>query len=105
MEGELTDPAVARWILEFYRENHKDYLKEEYREAEETEEAARRIDILDCFEVFNIPSYRKHKYAYADMEFIRYEDVHNKEIVREDDRQAAFPGISFTKKYRETGNE
>ena len=103
-EGDLKDPALARWILEFFRENQKEFLKEEYREAlpEEADGNAtlRSFDILECFEVYNIPSYRKHKYAYADMEFTRYEDVHNKEIVREDNRQGTFPGIEFSKKYK-----
>lgn len=95
---EPEDPVITRWILEFFREYQPEFLKEEYRSAEST--PAGRIDILECFIVENIPSYRKHKYAYADMEFTRYEDVHGKPIVSKGgSRLANFPGISFSKKY------
>lgn len=98
---EPEDPVMTRWILEFFREYHPEYLKEEYRDREKS--PAGRIRILDCFEVFNIPSYRKHKYAYSDMEFTRYEDVHGKPIRSKSgdglNQLANFPGISFSKKY------
>ena len=94
---EPEDPVMTRWILEFYREYHPEYLKEEYREPGSG--MTGRVNILDCFIVENIPSYRKHKYAYADMDFTRYEDVHGKPIVRKSKRLADYPGISFSKKY------
>ena len=95
---EPEEPVMTRWILEFFREYHPEFLKEEYRSAEGG--AGGRINILDCFETDRIPSYRKHKYAYADMEFTRYEDVHGKPIESKGgSRLANFPGISFSKKY------
>ena len=104
---EPEDPVMTGWILGFFREYQPDFLKDEYRDPEKV--PAGRINILDCFETERIPSYRKHKYAYADMEFTRYEDVHGKPIESKSgsrpNQLANFPGITFSKKYEAILNQ
>ena len=104
---EPEDPVMTRWILEFFREYQPEFLKDEYRDPDGIPDG--RIDILDCFVTERIPSYRKHKYAYADMEFTRYEDVHGKPITGKSggrpDQLANFPGITFSRKYEAILNQ
>lgn len=51
------------------------------------------MDILQCFEVGKIPSYRR-RFAYSDLTMTTMEDIRNGNV-KKDERKATFPGIQF----------
>lgn len=92
--SDLNEPSVCHWILSFFQEFHPEYLYEGIC----IQETNNLDQLLTCFNVDTIPSYRDNR-AYKDLEITRMEDVKNG-TVKEDNRQATFPGMTFSKKYK-----
>ncbi|MBR5047428.1 MAG: hypothetical protein IKX76_04255, partial [Eubacterium sp.] len=79
-------PDVRQVIYEFYKDHFPSYLKEGL-----TGDMTRE-NLLDCFEVFEIPDYRP-KYAYPGL--VNLEDL-RKGLVHFDDKpKYAFPGLEM----------
>ena len=90
-EANVRDPQVKQLIYEFYHEHFPEYLKEDIPKD------LRGVDILDCFEVFKMPSYRP-KYAYPGLvtiEDLRAGNVHDESPLH------SYPGLEFVGKYKE----
>ena len=79
----------ARWILEFFKEYRPDFLRSDLQEYLNHNP----MDILQCFEVGKIPSYRR-RFAYSDLTMTTMEDIRNGNV-KKDERKATFPGIQF----------
>ncbi len=101
--AELTDPRTKRFLLAFYRHHFPDYLKEEYRkdfpldDSDESREKLASLDILDCFEVDHMPGYNQ---GYAYREILTVKDLRAGKTGDEHKTRTAFPGMTFTDKYR-----
>ena len=101
--AELTDLRSKRFLLSFYRTLFPDYLKEEFRgkfpldDSRETEERLAAINILDCFEADHMPGYDR---GYAYHEILTVEDLRAGKTGDEHKPKTAFPGMTFTDKYR-----
>ncbi|MDO4978161.1 MAG: hypothetical protein Q4E53_12970 [Eubacteriales bacterium] len=92
---DLSDKTLCKWILAFAQDYKLQFLKSDIPENP----LENGFSILDCFDASKIPDYRKNT-AYSDLTITRMEDVKNKSIV-EDTRKATFPGMTFSKKYKE----
>ena len=101
--AELTDLRSKRFLLSFYRTLFPNYLKEEYRagfpldDSPETAKLLSSINILDCFEVDHMPGYDR---GYAYHEILTVEDLRAGKTEDEHKPKTAFPGMTFTDKYR-----
>ena len=84
-EADLKELPVKQVIYEFYREHFPTYLKKGIPE-DMTDQ-----DILECFEVFQMPDYRP-KHAFPGL--VTLEDIRAGNV-RPDERKAAFPGLEF----------
>ncbi|MBQ9157405.1 MAG: hypothetical protein IJ137_11570 [Eubacterium sp.] len=85
--ADISQPEVKQVIYEFYKEHFPGYLKEGLPEILTEED-----NILDCFEVFNMPDYRP-KHAFPGL--ITLEDLRNGLIHDEDKPKYAFPGLEL----------
>ena len=103
MHADLTDLRTKRFLLAFYRRYFPDYLKEEYRgdypleDGEESRKKLLSVDILDCFEVDHMPGYNQ---GYAFKEILTVKDLRAGKTGDEHKTKTAFPGMTFTDKYR-----
>ncbi|MCD8020994.1 MAG: hypothetical protein LUF92_15890 [Clostridiales bacterium] len=79
-------PEVQQVIYEFYKDHFPNYLKEGIPDD------MTRINILDCFEVFNMPDYRP-KHAFPGL--ITLEDLRNGNVHDEDKPKYSFPGLEL----------
>ncbi len=84
-EANLRDHQVKQVIYEFFKEHFPGYLKAGLPDD------MKDMDILECFEVFNMPDYRP-KHAFPGL--VTLEDIRAGNV-RPDERQAAFPGLEF----------
>lgn len=86
--ADIKDPDVKQVIYEFYKDHFPSYLKEGIPE-DMTDQ-----NILECFEVFNMPDYRP-KHAFPGL--ITLEDIRNGNIHDEDKPRFSFPGLELIK--------
>lgn len=91
-EEDLDNENLCRWILSFFQEYRPEYLKKAF----EPDEIYNFEQLLECFDVNAIPSYRDNR-AYSDLEITRMEDVRNGNV-KKDNRKASFPGMTFSSK-------
>ncbi len=82
---ELKDREAQKVVYAFYREHFPGYLKEGLPED------LGDMEVLDCFEVFNMPSYRP-KYAYPGL--MTLEDLRAGRV-KDERPQFAFPGLEL----------
>ena len=86
LPAELSRREVRQVIYEFYKEHFPSYLKKGIPGD------MSQVDILNCFEVFNMPDYRP-KHAYPGL--VKLEDM-RKGLVHDDDKpKYAFPGLEL----------
>ena len=79
-------PEVRQVIFEFYKDHFPDYLRKGIPED------MTKYDLLNCFEVFNMPDYRP-KHAFPGL--VKLEDM-RKGLVYDDDKpKYSFPGLEF----------
>lgn len=83
---EIKRPEVKQVIYEFYKEHFPQYLKQDLPED------MTDVDILECFEVFQMPDYRP-KHAFPGL--ITLEDLRNGNVHDEDKPKYAFPGLEL----------
>lgn len=88
MPAELTRPEVKQVIYEFYREHFPQYLKKDIPED------LTDVNILDCFEVFNMPDYRPQQ---AFPGIVTMKDIKEGNVHDEDLPKFAFPGLELYK--------
>ncbi|MBS6722031.1 MAG: hypothetical protein KH268_03350 [Clostridiales bacterium] len=86
MPADLKRPEVKRVIYEFYKEHFPNYLKDGIPED------LTDVNILDCFEVFNMPDYRP-KHAFPGL--VTLEDIRNGNVHDEDKPRHSFPGLEL----------
>ena len=86
MPADLKRPEVKRVIYEFYKEHFPNYLKDGIPED------LTDVNILDCFEVFNMPDYRP-KHAFPGL--VTLEDIRNDNVHDEDKPRHSFPGLEL----------
>lgn len=86
MPADLKRPEVKKVIYEFYKEHFPEYLKDGIPED------LTDINILDCFEVFNMPDYRP-KHAFPGL--VTLEDIRNGNVHDEDKPRFSFPGLEL----------
>lgn len=98
-EADFNNISLLRWILSFYKEYHPEYLCKDIS----PEEIKNLNQLLICFNVDAIPSYRDNR-AYEDLELTTMKDIKNG-IMKKDSRQATFPGMTFSEKYRKGTDE
>lgn len=77
---------VKQVIYEFYREHFPSYLKKGLPED------MSQHNILECFEVFNMPDYQP-KHAFPGL--VTLEDIRNGRVHDEDKPKYAFPGLEL----------
>lgn len=94
MPADLKRPEVKRVIYEFYKEHFPNYLKDGIPED------LTDVNILDCFEVFNMPDYRP-KHAFPGL--VTLEDIRNGNVHDEDKPRYSFPGLELYGGRREDG--
>ena len=86
MPADLKRPEVKRVIYEFYKEHFPNYLKDGIPED------LTDVNILDCFEVFNMPDYRP-KHAFPGL--VTLKDIRNGNVHDEDKPRHSFPGLEL----------
>lgn len=86
MPADLKRPEVKQVIYEFYKEHFPEYLKDGIPKD------LTDINILDCFEVFNMPDYRP-KHAFPGL--VTLEDIRNGNVHDEDKPRFSFPGLEL----------
>ena len=86
MPADLKRPEVKQVIYEFYKEHFPEYLKDGIPED------LTDVNILDCFEVFNMPDYRP-KHAFPGL--VTLEDIRNGNVHDEDKPRFSFPGLEL----------
>lgn len=92
MPAELSERDVKQVIYEFFKEHCPHYLKADVPEEMED------VNILECFEVFNMPDYRP-KHAFPGL--VTLEDIRNGNV-HDDKPMYAFPGLElFSSKSKE----
>ena len=95
VSADLKRPEVKQVIYEFYKEHFPTYLKEGIPED------LTDVNILECFEVFNMPDYRP-KHAFPGL--VTLEDIRSGKVHDEDKPKYSFPGLElFTGRKREDG--
>lgn len=82
---ELKDRTAQKVVYAFYRDHKPQYLKEDLPED------LGSMQILDCFEVFKMPSYRP-KYAYPGL--VTLEDLRAGRV-KDERPQYAYPGLEL----------
>lgn len=85
LPAELDRPEVKQVIYEFYKEKFPSYLKADLPED------MTDVNILECFEVFNMPDYRP-KHAFPGL--VTLEDLRNGNV-HFDKPQHSFPGLEL----------
>ena len=86
MPADLKRPEVKQVIYKFYKEHFPEYLKDGIPED------LTDVNILDCFEVFNMPDYRP-KHAFPGL--VTLEDIRNGNVHDEDKPRFSFPGLEL----------
>lgn len=81
LPADLKRQEVKQVIYEFYKEHFPNYLKDGIPED------LTDVNILDCFEVFNMPDYRP-KHAFPGL--VTLEDIRNGNIHDEDKPRFSF---------------
>lgn len=84
--ADLKEKEVKQVIYEFYKEHFPSYLKEGI------EDDMTNQNILDCFEVFNMPDYRP-KHAFPGL--VTLEDIRNGNVHDDDKPRFSFPGLEL----------
>mgnify|MGYP004466873489 FL=1 len=96
VETDIRDPKIKQVIYEFYKQYHPEYLKADLPDD------MTDVNILDCFEVFNMPDYRP-KHAFPGV--VTIEDIRNGKVRDEDRPKFAFPGLELYSKKDESEEE
>ena len=91
VEVNVRDAQIKQLIYEFYHEHFPDYLKEDIPDD------LTGVDILDCFEVFKMPSYRP-EYAFPGL--VKLDDLRAGKV-HDESPLHAYPGLDFVGKYKE----
>lgn len=86
LPADIKEPAVKQVIYEFYKEHFPTYLKEGLPED------MTDVNILESFNVFNMPDYRP-KHAFPGL--VTLEDIRNGNVHDEDKPKYAFPGLEL----------
>ena len=84
--ADIKEPQVKQVIYEFYKEHFPQYLKEGLPDD------MTDVNILECFEVFNMPDYRP-KHAFPGL--VKLEDIRNGNVHDDDKPKYAFPGLEL----------
>ena len=79
-------PEVRQVIFEFYKDHFPDYLRKGIPED------MTKVDLLNCFDVFNMPDYRP-KHAFPGL--VKLEDMRNGQVFDDDKPRHSFPGLEF----------
>jgi len=105
--SDITESRIKKLLAVFYRHYFPQYYKEEALEQVERlldkdsegdiSPEWNALDILECLDPDKMPGYQK-KYAYKEIQTL--EDIRNGKTGDEYKPKTAFPGMSFSRKYK-----